>query len=97
MSSAALAPSWRNEVTLRSIELGLDNEPGKMVGSISAATLMIVATNDTLTPEDLAEDAYAELACPKGLVKLKGGHFSPYVEDFDRSSDAALRWFMEHL
>jgi hypothetical protein len=28
---------------------------------------------------------------------LKGGHFDPYVADFEAASAAARDWFVEHL
>jgi len=30
-------------------------------------------------------------------VTIEGGHFDPYVTLFERSSGAALEWFLEHL
>ena len=34
---------------------------------------------------------------PKKLVTIDGGHFDPYLDQFDRASGAARDWFIEHL
>ena len=45
------APSWRNEVTLRTVEMLGEYEPGAYIGRISPTPLlMIVAREDHLTP-----------------------------------------------
>lgn len=93
MGTKDRAPAWRNEVTLRSLELALENDPGARVDAITAPVLMIVATGDTLTPEDLAEAAYERIIAPKRLIRLRGGHFSPYVDDFLLTATAAAEWF----
>jgi hypothetical protein len=49
-SAAVRAPSWPNEVTLRTIEYGFGYEPGAYIGLIAPTPLMmIVAVNDHLT------------------------------------------------
>jgi len=97
-SQARFAPSYRNEVTLRSGEMAREYEPGIYAPRISPTPLlMIVATHDTLTPTDLALDAYQRALEPKNLVLITGGHFVPYVEAFEASSAAARDWFVKHL
>jgi len=34
---------------------------------------------------------------PKELVMLPGGHFTPYYEEFGKTSTAARDWFATHL
>ena len=92
------APAWRNEVTLRTVELLMEYEPGTYVERISPTPLlMVVAAGDHLTPFDLALDAYRRALEPKRLVLLGGGHFGAYTDDFAASSTAARDWFVEHL
>ena len=93
------APAWRNEVTLRTAEMGREYEPGTWVARISPTPLlMIVATHDTLTPTDLALDAYNRALEPKSLVLIQGGHFEPYTgAGFQESSAVARDWFARHL
>ena len=92
------APSWKNEVTLRSIEMFLDYEPGAHIAHISPTPLlMIVGLTDHLTAADQALSAYERALEPKRLLTLKGGHFDAYNQDFDAASGAACQWFSEHL
>ncbi len=97
-ASLARAPAYRNEVTLRSLEMAREYEPGTWVHRISPTPLLlIVAEHDSLTPTDLALEAFERARHPKKLVLLKGGHFGPYVAQFEESSRAAVAWFTEHL
>ena len=92
------APSWKNEVTLRSVEMFTEYEPGSYVSFISPTPLlMVVALGDVLTVADLALAAYERALAPKQLVTLAGGHFDAYVDDFETASKAAVEWFTRHL
>ena len=92
------APSWRNEVTLRSVEMFWEYEPGAYIGWISPTPFqMIVAAKDHLTVSDLAIEAYERALEPKRLVVRPGPHFAAYVEDFDAVSAAHTEWFVQHL
>jgi fermentation-respiration switch protein FrsA (DUF1100 family) len=92
------APAWKNEVTLRTVEMLMEYEPGVYLERISPTPLlMVVAAGDHLTPTDLALGAYQRAREPKRLVLLPGAHFDAYVKDFDAASSAARDWFREHL
>jgi uncharacterized protein len=92
------APSWKNEVTLRSVEMFTEYEPGSYVSFISPTPLlMVVALGDVLTVADLALAAYERALEPKRLVTLQGGHFDAYVKDFEASSKPTVEWFTRHL
>ncbi|MFN8454477.1 MAG: alpha/beta fold hydrolase [Anaerolineae bacterium] len=92
------APAWKNEVTLRSVEMFHEYEPGVYLPNISPTPLlMVIANEDHLTVADLALAGYEEAREPKKLVILKGGHFGAYVETFEESSSAARDWFVQHL
>lgn len=92
------APAWRNEVTLRSVEMFTEYEPGSYVSYISPTPLlMVVALGDVLTVADLALAAYERALEPKRLVVLPGGHFDAYVKDFEASARPAVQWFTQHL
>jgi fermentation-respiration switch protein FrsA (DUF1100 family) len=92
------APAWRNEVTLRSVEMFLEYEPGTYVPWIAPTPLlMVVAAQDHLTVADLALAAYERARQPKALELLPGGHFDAYVGDFERAAGAASDWFNRHL
>jgi uncharacterized protein len=92
------APAWKNEVTLRTVEMLMEYEPAAYIERISPTPLlMVVAAGDHLTPTDLALEAYQQAREPKQLVLLPGAHFDAYVKDFDTASTAARDWFLEHL
>lgn len=98
MGEAERCPSWVNEITLRSLELARTYEPGVYIKRIAPSPLlMIVATDDALTPSDLQQDAFNEAHHPKKLMLLPGGHYGVYGEHFDKTSAAAAQWFAEHL
>jgi fermentation-respiration switch protein FrsA (DUF1100 family) len=92
------APSWINEVTLRSVEMFWEYEPGAYLPYVSPTPLlMVVARGDVLCVSDLAIEAFENAREPKKLVILPGGHFDAYVAGFEGASTAATEWFVEHL
>jgi fermentation-respiration switch protein FrsA (DUF1100 family) len=98
VNAAKDAPSWRNEITLRSVEMAREYEPGICVDRISPTPLlMIVASEDTLTPTDLALKAFERALPLKKLKMIPGGHFPVYEEHFEEAVTAACDWFTEHL
>jgi uncharacterized protein len=94
----ARAPSWKNEVTVQSVEMFTEYEPGAYIGFISPTPLlMVVAAGDHLTVADEAIAAYERALHPKKLEILPGGHFDAYVAGFERASGAARDWLAQHL
>ncbi|MEA2229797.1 MAG: uncharacterized protein QOF04_3427 [Solirubrobacteraceae bacterium] len=92
------APSWRNEVTLRSVEMFWEYEPGGHIQWVSPTPLlMVVAEGDHLTVSDLAIEAFESAREPKRLAILEGGHFDAYVAGFDAASTVATQWLVQHL
>jgi alpha-beta hydrolase superfamily lysophospholipase len=92
------ATSWRNEVTLRSVEMFSEYEPIAYLPYISPTPLLMQpAIGDHLTPCDLAVAAYEKAREPKKLNILPGGHFDAYVKGFVDSSGPARDWFLQHL
>lgn len=93
------ATTWRNEVTLRSLEFFQGYEPGEYLKRIAPTPLlMIVAPLDRLVAGEVATAAYETAAHPKKLVLVPGGHFDAYVgEGFQITGPAARDWFVEHL
>jgi fermentation-respiration switch protein FrsA (DUF1100 family) len=93
------APAWRNEVTLRSVEMFTEYEPGVHIDRIAPTPLlMVVAARDHLTVVDHALEAYNRALEPTRLELLPGGHFDAYTgSGFDQASNAACDWFVQHL
>jgi fermentation-respiration switch protein FrsA (DUF1100 family) len=98
-AASAQAPAWHNEVTLRSIEMYTEYEPGAYIAAVSPTPLlMVVAEDDHLALADLALQAYAQAREPKRLELLRGGHFDAYTgAGFDRACGAAREWFVQNL
>ena len=93
------APAWRNEVTVRTVEMLMEYEPGTYIDRISPTPLlMVIAAGDDLAVADEAFAAYNRALEPKCLEVLPGRHFEAYVEPgFQQSSGAARDWFVQHL
>ncbi|KAK4507182.1 hypothetical protein PRZ48_000916 [Zasmidium cellare] len=71
--------SWKNEVTLKSVEVMRSNDPSHLIHRLAPTPLlMTVAANDVLTPTDLALEAYSRAREPKQLHIIPGGHFDGY-------------------
>ena len=97
-AAEARAPSWRNEVTLRSVESMIEFEAAGWLKFLSPKPfLMIVGANDTCTFSDLQLAVFDDASEPKKLVVHPGGHFDTYTEHFAQTSEAATQWFVEHL
>jgi uncharacterized protein len=97
-TSKARAPAWRNEVTLRSVEMFTEYEPVSYLPYVSPTPLlMLVAAGDHLVPSELAIAAHDQAHEPKKLVIMPGGHFDAYVRGFDQASGPARDWFAQHL
>jgi fermentation-respiration switch protein FrsA (DUF1100 family) len=96
---APLAPTWRNEVTLRSWERILEYSPLRWIDRIAPTPLLIVAAeHDVICPVQLARAAFARAGDPKELVVLPVGHFDPYEPPcFADAAGAAVAWFGRHL
>ena len=89
---------WRNEITLRSVEMYSEYEPGSYIERISPTPLlMLVATNDVVAVTDEALAAYNRAREIKKLHLFSGGHFSAYTDQFDSCSYEAIEWFKKHL
>lgn len=97
-AAEAQTPTWRNEVTLRSVENMLQFEASGWARFISPKPfLMIVGALDTCTFPNLQLEVFEEAREPKRLVIHPGGHFDTYTDQFELTSGAALDWFREHL
>jgi len=71
---------WKNENTIKSVEALRAYIPSFQIENIAPTPLlMVVASNDILTPTDLSLKAYARALEPKELYIIQGaGHFDGY-------------------
>ncbi len=89
---------YPNELTIRSLDLVRTYQPDSFIARVAPTPLMmIVATEDTMNPVEWQIEAFQKAGDPKELVRIQGGHYDLYTECISEASDAALRWYSEHL
>jgi fermentation-respiration switch protein FrsA (DUF1100 family) len=98
IESVEQAGTWRNTVTLRSVEHLIDFEPAGWVPHIAPKPLlMIVGKHDACTFVEVQREVFATAGEPKKLVEHPGGHFDTYSTHFGVAGYAARDWFVEHM
>jgi fermentation-respiration switch protein FrsA (DUF1100 family) len=89
---------WRNEITLRTLELYSEYEPGSYIERVAPTPLLVITADaDTLVGTDEVLAAYARALEPKRLLILPGGHYDLYGSQRAAGAHAARDWFVEHL
>jgi len=98
-AQATVAPAWRNELTMSSIEAILDHAPGRFIDMVAPRPLlMILAKGDVIVPPETNREAFARAGEPKRLLEIEGGHYAVYIgPGADEAAEAATQWFTEHL
>jgi fermentation-respiration switch protein FrsA (DUF1100 family) len=102
VSRPEIAPSWRNELTMSSLEAILEYAPGTSIELIAPRPLLIILpTQDVNTSPEMTRAAFERAGEPKRLFEIDGDHYSIYPwskgTNFDKVSQAATDWFAEHL
>lgn len=99
MKAQAETPTFRNEITLLSMEEILTYVPAYTAELIDQTPLlMILAERDTLTPIDLALKAFDQVSSPKELLRLDVQHHGVYEEPaFSVAASSAAAWFGKYL
>jgi len=92
-------PSWRDRITVDSLEKIRDfDATAGIEGSAPAAILMIAAERDALIRPDLVRRAYERAGEPKELRILPCGHFDVYCPPWrDKAAGLAVVWFERFL
>ncbi len=93
------APRWENRVTVESLETGVDYDPTAFIHLISPTPLlMVIASDDIVTPTEQEKKAFQRAREPKKLVVVPGRHFEAYNGPKHMQFFAPqLEWFQEHL
>lgn len=91
--------NWKNDVTVKSVELLRSNDPSHMVHRISPTPLlMTIADNDILTPTDIALETFTRAREPKELHIIPGGHFDGYSgSNFEKNAGRQAQFLQRHL
>ena len=97
--SSTGGPTWRNEVSLSSFENVRAYEPALWIEKIAPRPLlMIVTSNDVVTPTAHALEAFARAGEPKQLLRIEGGHFAVYSgAGFEQCMTTTLDFLRTHL
>jgi len=96
----SIAPNWRNQVTVESLEKEREFDPVGPIRLIAPTPLLLIgAEYDTLVPADLVVAAYERALEPKAVLLLPCGHFDVYhIEPWlSKAAGAAVEWFTNHL
>lgn len=90
---------WQNTATMVNCMIpGSLWDPGFCVAHVSAPLMMVVATEDTLCPTQVAKDSFERASEPKELVMIDGHHFSPNDESvFKVAAESNCRFFKQYL
>jgi fermentation-respiration switch protein FrsA (DUF1100 family) len=97
--TARVAPSWRNEVTVRSMIVGMRDSVRPFIPRIAPTPLlMVVASHDDYCFTYAQLRAFATAGEPKKLVQVDGGHFDFYEEPgLSQVLPEQVEWFRRHL
>jgi uncharacterized protein len=93
------APTWRNEVTVRSLLAAMRYKAAQQIERIAPTPLLMsIASRDYYCFSDAQRCAFNRAGQPKQLLELDGGHFDFYAgEGLARVLPAHVDWFRRHL
>lgn len=94
---APLAPSWKNEVTLASVDRLLHYQPAEKIEDSSVPLLVVLALNDSLIPATMVRSVYERAGGAKRLVEIESGHFDVYLDRFDEAAEPEADWLAKYL
>ena len=96
---AALAPNWRNEITLESLEKIREFDPVSRIHLIAPRALLVIAAEqDNLIPLDAVRDSFDNALEPRELIVYPILHFDIYLDPWKtNAANAAIDWFKKHL
>lgn len=99
MALKALAPNWRNEITVESLEKIREFDPVSQIHLMAPAALLVIAAEeDSLIPLAAVKASYERAAQPKQLIVLPIRHFDVYQPPWrEKVVDAAIDWFSRYL
>ena len=94
---SAKAPTFRNEVTVRSLVRVARYRPMSSIGptGIRVPLRTILSTSDSITPARLARDALRGVQ--HDVVEFPGSHFELFDEHLDEVTRLTVDWFVQHL
>jgi hypothetical protein len=99
MELKEVAPNWRNEITVESLEKIREFDPVSLIHLVSPTALLIIAAErDSLIPLDALTHSFDRAADPKKMVVLPIEHFEIYRDPWlSKATGNAVEWYREHL
>lgn len=93
------APSWRNNLLIESLETHITYEPIAPIARIAPTPLlMVIASDDIITPTAEEKQAFERAGEPKQLVVVPGRHFDAYHgPKHDAFVQPQVAWFKRWL
>lgn len=99
MELESVAPNWRNQVTLESLEKVREFDPVSLIHLMAPGALLIIAAeHDSLIPLDTIKAAYRRAADPKEMIVHPIRHFDVYKDPWlTTAANEAIAWFKKYL
>jgi hypothetical protein len=96
---AAIAPNWRNEITVESLEKIREFDPVSRIHLIAPRALLVIAAEkDNLIPLEAVSRSFQKALEPKDLIVHPILHFDIYSDPWKtKAASAAINWFEEYL
>jgi cephalosporin-C deacetylase-like acetyl esterase len=91
-------PGYRNEVTVRSLDLCFEYTPEAFLERVAPTPIMMtIADRDNLCVTELQLAAYQRLREPKQLQILHGNHYVAYEDGHTEAAEAQADFLLRHL
>jgi uncharacterized protein len=97
-TAAKDVPGYRNEVTVRSLDLCFEYTPEAFLTRVAPTPVMMtIADEDNLCVTELQLAAYQQLREPKQLQILRGNHYVAYEHGQPEAASAQAEFLLRHL
>lgn len=90
-------PSFRNEITLSTLDRIYEMEVHAYAERIAAPLLMVLASADTVAPVEEARAMFARVPEPKELIEFPGQHYEILSKHFPEIIERSTRWLAATL
>jgi cephalosporin-C deacetylase-like acetyl esterase len=85
-------PSFRNEITVSTLDRLFEMEVRAYAERIAAPALMILASEDTVAPAAEAGEMYSRIPEPKELIEYPGQHYEILSNHFSEIVERSAKW-----
>ncbi|MFD5258292.1 alpha/beta hydrolase [Streptomyces bobili] len=85
-------PSFRNEITISTLDCLFEMEVRAYAERITAPTLMVLASQDTVAPVEEAREMYERIPEPKKLIEYPGQHYEILSHHFPEIINRTAEW-----